>query len=179
MKIYTRSGDRGRTALFSGERVEKDQLRVEAYGTLDELNSVLGLAASFCRSPRVLEHLRQLQNKLFNAGADMATSAGSKRTIERIVPDDWQRLEQAIDELEEGLPRLKNFILPAGSQGASCLHLARSVCRRAERLLVQLMKQEEMNPELLIFLNRLSDFLFVLARSENIQEGHEEVIWTG
>lgn len=179
MKIYTRSGDQGKTALFSGERVEKDHLRVEAYGTLDELNSVLGLAASFCRSPRVLKHLQQLQNKLFNAGADMATAAGSRRAIERIGQSDWQRLEQAIDELEVGLPRLKNFILPAGSQGASCLHLARSVCRRAERLLVQLMKHEEMNPELLIFLNRLSDFLFVLARCENIEGGQEEVIWTG
>ncbi|MEE8586608.1 MAG: cob(I)yrinic acid a,c-diamide adenosyltransferase [Acidobacteriota bacterium] len=179
MKIYTRSGDQGKTALFSGERVEKDHLRVEAYGTLDELNSVLGLAASFCRSRRVQQHLQLLQNKLFNAGADMATSPGSRRSIERVGTQDWEGLEQAIDEMEEDLPRLKNFILPGGSPGASCLHLARSVCRRAERLLVQLMKHEEMNPELLIFLNRLSDFLFVLARSENIEGGGEEVLWRG
>ena len=179
MKIYTRSGDGGRTALFSGERVEKDHLRVEAYGTLDELNSVLGLAASCCRSPRVQRYLQQLQNTLFNAGADMATSLQSRRSIQRIGQQDWERLERAIDELEDDLPRLKNFILPGGSQAASCLHLARSVCRRCERLLVQLMKKEEMNPELLIFLNRLSDFLFVLARYENVEGGGKEVLWRG
>ncbi len=179
MKIYTRSGDRGETSLFSGERVFKDSLRVEAYGTLDELNSVLGVVGSVCRNPRVGEHVALLQNSLFNAGADMATSLDAKRQPIRISSQHTSAIEEAIDALEEELPGLKNFILPGGSQAAAFLHMARSVCRRAERLLVHLMREEKMNEELLVYLNRLSDFLFVLARYENIKGGGQEVLWKG
>ncbi|HSR52033.1 MAG TPA: cob(I)yrinic acid a,c-diamide adenosyltransferase [Acidobacteriota bacterium] len=179
MKIYTKTGDRGQTALFSGERVAKDSLRVAAYGTLDELNSLLGVAASVSRSDVIQERIETLQNLLFNAGADMATTLDSKRKIGRVDEDRCQLLEGWIDEMEEDLPPLKNFILPGGSPAASHLHMARSVCRRAERKLVTLMRREEMNPHLLIFLNRLSDLLFVMARYENIKGGGREVLWTG
>lgn len=180
MSIYTRTGDKGQTSLLSGERVDKDVLRVEAYGTVDELNSALGAAASFCRNSRVKEILVFIQNDLFDAGSDLATRTSSPRKIRRLNQHDWERLESAIDELDDQLPRLKNFILPAGISGAASLHLARGVCRRAERLIVKLEREEgEVNPDLLIYLNRLSDLLFVLARYENFTAGVEEVVWKG
>ena len=179
MRIYTRSGDRGQTSLHSGERVDKDRVRVEAYGTLDELNSILGVALSFCQNRKVKEVLTSLQNELFHAGSDLATS-GDVRKVERIGEQHWRQQEKIIDQLQEELPPLKNFILPGGSSGAASLHLARSVSRRAERLLVRLMKEgEAVNSELLAYLNRLSDLLFVLARYENVTQGNQEVIWKG
>ena len=177
MKIYTRRGDQGQTSLFSGERVDKDSPRVTTYGALDELNSVLGIALSFCRNQNVTDILRSLQHKLFEAGADLATT-GNKRQVDRIKKADWQHLETLIDELQTQIPPLKKFILPGGSPGAALIHLARAVCRRAEQLLVGLTKNEhDVNPEILIYLNRLSDLLFVLARFENILEGGKEEIW--
>ncbi|MFQ5929090.1 MAG: cob(I)yrinic acid a,c-diamide adenosyltransferase [Acidobacteriota bacterium] len=176
MKIYTRRGDEGQTSLFSGERVKKDSPRVSAYGTLDELNSVLGVALTFCRNQKVKEILSSVQHQLFSAGADLATS--TKREMDRIKETDWRHLETIIDELQKELPPLKNFILPGGSPGASCIHFSRAVCRRAERLLVNLMKVErDVNSQMLVYLNRLSDLLFVLARYENILEGGKEKIW--
>lgn len=178
MKIYTRTGDSGETSLFSGERVRKDDLRVEAYGTLDELNSVLGVASNFCRSSKVRDVLNSLQNQLFAAGADLATTSARPRRLQRLDREDWAGLEQLIDELEADLPPLKNFILPGGAPGASLLHLARTVCRRAERLVVRLQREgQEVNPDLLIYINRLSDLLFVLARFENVTQGGHEVVW--
>ncbi len=178
MKIYTRSGDKGKTSLFSGERVDKDTLRVEAYGTLDELNSVLGLARSWCRDSRVLDVIVATQHALFTAGADLATSSRGRKSPPRIKEESWREQEKRIDEFEQGLPPLKHFILPAGSKGAALLHMARSVCRRGERLVVSVQRQEgDVNPDLLIYLNRLSDLLFVLARAENLTSGGEEVIW--
>ena len=178
MSIYTRTGDKGQTSLHSGERVDKDVLRVEAYGTLDELNSVLGVAQSFSQNRKVKEILDSLQSELFSAGADLATRTGHAARIRRIEEQHWRKQETIIDQLQEELPRLKNFVLPGGSSGAALIHLARSVCRRAERLMVQLMKEEgELNSELLIYVNRLSDLLFVLARYENLIQGGEEVIW--
>lgn len=177
MKIYTRRGDKGRTSLFSGERVDKNALRVEAYGTIDELNSVLGLAAAQCTDPVVSQTLSQLQRRLFDAGADLATSLDSSRTIRRIAAQDWEELEHLIDRLDEELPPLKTFILPGGSVGASQLHLARAVSRRAERLIVELKLEEPVNPDLVTYVNRLSDFLFVLARYENVKGGGGEVKW--
>ncbi len=177
MSIYTRTGDQGQTSLYSGERVDKDLLRVETYGALDELNSILGVARDSCRSHKVKEVLASLQSELFRAGSDLATT-GKVRKVERIVEEDWRRQEKQIDLLQEELPPLKNFILPGGSSGGAFLHLARSVCRRVERLLVRLMKEEdEVNSELLIYCNRLSDLLFVLARYENVTQGSQEVIW--
>ncbi len=177
MKIYTRTGDSGQTSLFSGERVEKDDLRVEAYGTLDELNSTLGIADCWCRDKRVKDCLSVIQNSLFDAGADLATSLDSKRRPNRIRKEDWERLEHFIDEFETGVPPLKNFILPNGSPGSTQLHFARAVCRRGERLVVRLSGREAVNPELCIFVNRLSDLLFVLARFENHRSGEPEVVW--
>ncbi len=178
MKIYTGRGDQGKTSLFSGERVDKDSPRVAAYGTLDELNSVLGIALSFSRNQKVREVLLSLQHKLFQVGADLATTSAQKRPIDRIKESDWRFLETLIDELQEDIPSLKNFILPGGSSGAAFAHLARVVCRRAERQWVALMKvDQDVNLELLIYLNRLSDLLFVVARYENVMEGGKEEIW--
>ncbi len=177
MKIYTGRGDDGRTSLFSGERVGKDARRVEAYGTLDELNSLLGWAATQSRCPEIPEILTGLQAELFEAGADLAT-VGSRRRVRRLGEDDWRRLESLIDELDGKLPPLRNFVLPGGSSAASVIHLARSVCRRGERLLVRLMRAEpDVNEHLLVYLNRLSDLLFVLARYENFRTGAEETPW--
>ena len=154
MSIYTRTGDQGQTSLYSGERVDKDLLRVETYGALDELNSILGVARDSCRSHKVKEVLASLQSELFRAGSDLATT-GKVRKVERIVEEDWRRQEKQIDLLQEELPPLKNFILPGGSSGAASLTLgALSEPTRAERLLVRLMKEEDeaVNSELLAYL---------------------------
>ncbi len=180
MKIYTRRGDSGQTALWSGEKVDKDSLRVEAYGTLDELSCVLGLALSFSQNATVKHALIPLQDTLFSAGSDLATRMSSRREVERILQQDWQKLEVLIDQLQTELPSLRNFILPGGSPAASFIHFGRTVCRRAERLLVKLIREEgDVNPELLIYLNRLSDLLFVMARTENIMGGFKEIVWKG
>ncbi len=180
MSIYTRTGDTGKTSLFSGERVDKDALRVEAYGTLDELNSVLGLARRQCRDPKVIEILERTQHDLFTAGADLATRPGGRFEPERVAEEDWRRQESWIDELTAPLPRLKQFILPGGTAGAATIHLARSVCRRAERLIVRLGREEgDLNRHLLIYVNRLSDLLFTMARAENAAAGQPDVVWEG
>ncbi|MGH9338406.1 MAG: cob(I)yrinic acid a,c-diamide adenosyltransferase [Acidobacteriota bacterium] len=180
MSIYTRRGDEGTTSLFSGERVDKHSLRIEVYGTVDELNSILGLAMAFCHNEKVRQVLQSLQLDLFEAGADLATTAESRREIKRMQEGNWRELEGIIDDLDKDLPRLRNFILPGGAPGGAILHLARTVCRRGERLLVHLMRQEtDVNPEVLVYLNRLSDLLFVLARCENTSAEAEEVTWTG
>ena len=177
MKIYTGRGDGGKTSLFSGERVGKDDRRVEAYGTLDELNSLLGWAETQTGCAEVSVILTDLQSELFEAGADLAT-VGRRRRVRRLDENDWRRLESLIDELDEKLPPLKNFVLPGGSEAASVIHMARSVCRRGERLLVRLMQTDpDVNEHLLVYLNRLSDLLFVLARYENVQAGAEETPW--
>jgi len=177
MKIYTGQGDKGQTSLFSGERVGKDSLRVDTYGSLDELNSFLGVARSFCLNEKVRETLSLLQNQLFKAGTDLATKEGSKHQVSRIQEQDWRQLESLIDLLQEELPPLKNFILPTGIPSSAFLHLSRTVCRRTERLLTALMQKEELNPELVVYLNRLSDLLFVLARYENVLEKGQEELW--
>lgn len=180
MSIYTRTGDKGQTSLFSGERVDKDLLRVEAYGTVDELNSILGVALTLCRNSRVKEILSSLQHELFDAGADLASRLAAGSKVKRMQENEWRSQEKIIDTLQSQLPPLKNFILPGGSSGAAFIHLARAVCRRAERLVVKLMKEErDVNPELLTYLNRLSDLLFVVARYENWADGGQEVIWRG
>jgi len=178
MAIYTRTGDSGRTSLYSGERVSKGALRVEAYGTLDELNSVLGSASSFDPDPKTASVVQDLQNELFDAGADLATLLSARRPVRRTQEADWRRLEGLIDSFQSELPALKNFILPGGSSAACMLHLARSVCRRAERLMCRLEPEgEDLNPHLLIYVNRLSDLLFVMARFENLASETDEVIW--
>ncbi len=178
MKIYTGRGDQGHTSLFSGEQVYKDSARVTAYGTLDELSSILGVAYSFCQNTRIKEVVLSLQRKLFEAGADLATTREKNPRTERIGEADWQELETLIDELQTEIPLLNKFILPGGTPGGAFVHLARTVCRRAERQLVGLVREEDdVNPDLLVYLNRLSDLLFVMARFENVLEGEKEEIW--
>lgn len=180
MKIYTRNGDEGESSLFGGRRVSKDDLRLEAFGTIDELNSVLGLVLCESITSQTKETLLWLQNTLFLAGADVAAPKESKfdsKNGSRIQPDAVLVIEKAIDSMESQLPELKNFILPGGNKAASLLHLARTVCRRAERKIVALKKSEQINADLLIFVNRISDLLFVAARFENFSSGIADSLW--
>lgn len=178
MKIYTKTGDKGETSLFGGKRVSKDELRIEAYGTVDELNSVVGVARTFVENKRIGEILGIIQNQLFVLGADLATPDDVKSTaIKRISVGDRTSLEETIDEIEEQLEPLESFVLPGGSRGASLLHHARTVCRRAERRVVSLKKRGETSEQTVIYLNRLSDLLFVLARFENKNSGIKDHPW--
>lgn len=180
MKIYTKTGDGGETGLFGGGRVSKDSLRIEAYGTIDELNSVLGMLQSQTADAKVNEIVNSLQNNLFTIGADLATpiSAGNaEKSISRLQNDAVLEIEQYIDLLESGLEPLKSFILPGGSKAAGICHFARTVCRRAERRIVALTQHEEINPEIVKFVNRVSDLLFVLARHLNKLDSKPDIIW--
>ncbi|MCS6862321.1 MAG: cob(I)yrinic acid a,c-diamide adenosyltransferase [Abditibacteriales bacterium] len=185
MKIYTKTGDTGETGLFGGRRVSKGSLRVEAYGAVDELNAHLGWAATLLTSPLVDAHgsnlLRQIQSDLFVLGADLATPLKTKSNVaartQRMTPAQTQQLEAWIDRWEAEMPPLRHFILPGGTPAAAALHVCRAVCRRAERCVVRLAEFEPVNPEAIVYLNRLSDLLFVLARWVNTCEGGEEVLW--
>ncbi len=177
MKIYTKKGDSGETSLFGGKRVSKSTERIEAYGNVDELNSFVGLAASYQLSEKGTEYLRKVQEMLFVLGADLATPSSSKTRIDRIDQNDINFLEHAIDTMEEDLETLKNFVLPGGSQAGATLHIARTVCRRAERAAVACAKAEDISDECIKFLNRLSDFFFVIARYENKKAGVREETW--
>ena len=176
MKIYTKTGDDGTTGLFGGGRVRKDDARVASYGNVDELNAVLGVARATGLSGKCEEILARAQVDLFALGAELATVPGKeeKLPMARLQSGDAERLEHAIDAAEEGLPALTNFILPGGSAQAATLHLARTVCRRAERSVIAL---GGVRSELVIYLNRLSDLLFVLARRENFERGIADVPW--
>lgn len=179
MKIYTKTGDRGDTGLFGGPRVSKDAPRIEAYGTVDELNSVLGLARTLLESGEVDALIERIQNELFSLGAQLATPNPSAHQTALIGPTQIAALEGAIDHYEAGLEPLRQFILPGGTPAAAQLHLARTVCRRAERRLVTLVaaSAEPIAEELVIYLNRLSDLLFVLARAVNRAAGQADVPW--
>ncbi len=177
MKIYTKTGDDGTTGLFSGARVKKSSLRVETYGTIDELNSYIGLVTTLCLDEKLQKPLEKLNNLLFTAGSDLATplEPTPKFEIKRITEENSKWLEEKIDEFDEVLSPLKSFILPGGTSAAGFLHIARTVCRRAERLCVKLADEEPVSHELLVFLNRLSDFLFTAARMANFLENKEDV----
>lgn len=179
MRIYTRQGDHGQTTLFDGKRVSKDHLRLATYGTVDELNSWLGMAVSLCRHEQLRQILNQLQHDLFDLGADLATPLDSPNSalVNRIQVRHAAEMEKQIDTFTAELPPLKQFILPGGSLLAAHLHIARTVCRRAERHLVELMREEQTGEAPLIYLNRLSDLLFVLARLANKLDGHPETHW--
>jgi len=180
MKIYTRTGDHGETGLFGGRRVPKDDARVEAYGDVDELAAFLGLAASLLSSqPEIVPDIEALQRDLFHLGAELATEPGHAPAAALIGDADIERLERKIDGAEAQLPALRNFILPGGTPGAAALHAARCVCRRAERRVVALARDGGMRPEVIRYLNRLSDWLFVLARLTNHRAGSSETIWEG
>jgi cob(I)alamin adenosyltransferase len=181
-KIYTRTGDDGTTALGSGERVAKYDLRVEAYGTVDETNATIGLARTHTQSaePDLDVMLARIQNDLFDLGADLCFPDDGQEAGERLQVSDGQvaRLEAEIDELNRALQPLRSFVLPGGTPAASCLHLARTVSRRAERLMVALASQpgEPVGDAALRYINRLSDFLFVAARYAN-GKGKSDVMW--
>ena len=180
-KIYTKTGDDGRTGLFGGGRVEKDHVRVEAYGEVDELNAVIGAARAVEMMPRVDEILAPVQRDLFAIGALLATPHPEKHReqLEKARLSDTRiaQLEQAIDDGEEELEPLKAFILPGGTSKASALHVARTVCRRAERSVISLQRSAEVPQIVVVYLNRLSDLLFVLARVANRRAGAGEVTW--
>ena len=177
MKIYTKKGDQGYTSLYGGAKVGKNSIRISAYGTVDELNSVLGVALTHPLSGEGKEILNQLQNQLFVLGSDLATPQTKKTKIERIGSGEIDQLEAWIDQLEEHLPPLTAFILPGGSPAGAALHMARTVCRRAERETVALKQADPVSDETVMYLNRLSDLLFVLARFENHQAGAKETQW--
>lgn len=183
MKIYTKTGDRGETGLFGGKRVPKDDLRVAAYGEVDELNAVLGFVHAQLGDSPLAPEIRAIQSELFTLGADLATpsDAGERAQskIRRFEPARAERLERIVDRLEEGLPRLTKFILPGGAPAAAALQVARAVCRRAERAAVTLARTEEIGEGPVVYLNRLSDLLFVMARAENHRTGHPEPEWAG
>jgi cob(I)alamin adenosyltransferase len=179
MKIYTKSGDRGETALWGGGRVMKSHPRVNAYGTLDEANSMIGLALSFIPGEEntIHDRLIQIQNELFQVGSELATQYGAKNSCPFVEEREILRLEQEIDEMEMGLSPLQNFILPSGGSAGSALHLARTIVRRSERECVDLSHNEPIRDEVIRYLNRLSDYLFVMARYVNQLMKQPETKW--
>jgi len=179
MKIYTRIGDRGDTRLFDGSNTRKDDPRVDAYGVVDELNSFIGAAASGIADREILDQLRDIQRDLFSVGAQLADPrAGESRNERfRLDPVRVTDLENSIDRFETELPPLRQFILPGGAPAGAMLHLARTVCRRAERKVVSLANKISVDQTVIQYLNRLSDFLFVLARLVNHRYGQEEIPW--
>jgi len=187
MTIYTGTGDHGQTSLFSGERVPKNHRRIEACGEVDELNSILGLLVSRLGPEEEgwVRELRAVQARLFDLGAWLSTTGGSEsaRFLSKITPETSRALEERMDRMEETLPGLTSFILPGGHELAAWAHLARAVCRRVERRVVALASPREQASEVpsgvLVYLNRLSDYLFVLARSLNQRHGQEDVPWSG
>jgi len=176
MKIYTKTGDAGETGLFGGGRVPKDDPRVRAYGDVDELNAALGFAAALEPADFELTTVQSIQRDLFSIGAELATPNPAKlRAV--VTADQVSALEQAIDKHEATLPPLKNFILPGGTPKAAAFHLARTTCRRAERAVVTLSREQRINSVIIHYLNRLSDLLFVLARAVNKQAGGSDIAW--
>jgi len=185
MKIYTKTGDKGTTALYGGTRVPKHHLRIEAYGTTDELNSYIGLIRDQKLDDRTSKTLLNVQNDLFTLGAMLSTppekeklkSGKDRLNIHKVIPKDILLLEEEIDFMDQSLPQMTNFILPGGHQTVSFCHIARCVCRRAERLTVHLNQNEPIDESILKYLNRLSDYLFVLARKLTLDNKAVEIPW--
>jgi cob(I)alamin adenosyltransferase len=178
-KVYTRTGDDGTTALGSGGRIGKDSPRIEAYGTVDELNSVIGAALAAGLNETIAPALASIQNDLFHLGSDLCVPEEEKerRPVPRIEARHIAALETLMDRLSEELSPLENFVLPGGAVGAAHLHVARTVCRRAERIVVALSRRERVGPHTVQYLNRLSDALFVMARHENRRRGVPDLLW--
>lgn len=178
MKIYTKTGDKGLTSLIGGTRVPKFHLRIECYGTVDELNSYLGLIMCQKIDSHAQGLLKEIQDRLFTVGASLAADPEkSKMKIPDLHDSDIQLLELEMDNMNDQLPDLKHFILPGGNTVVAYCHIARCICRRAERLTVQLASESDVDEKMTIYLNRLSDYLFVLARKLNADAGTEENIW--
>jgi cob(I)alamin adenosyltransferase len=177
MKIYTKGGDKGKTSLLSGERVEKNHHRIEAYGCVDELNSFMGLLVTEVANKQQAVFLSELQHTLFNIGTHLAIQSQVAFKVPPIKAEIAERIEKEIDKLNAELPPLKAFILPGGSKAASLAHVCRSVCRRAERLITAIPEAETRNPEIVPIINRLSDYFFVLARFLNQENSAGETLW--
>jgi cob(I)alamin adenosyltransferase len=181
LKIYTKTGDKGQTSLFGGKRVSKSSVRVEAYGTVDELNSIIGVVLSMISNKQqaIRKELVQIQNDLLDIGSTLA-SPGITKHESRIknLGSRTKEIENVIDNLTEQLPPLQNFILPGGGKGGALLHQSRTICRRAERRIVELAKKENVEDEILTYFNRLSDLLFTMARYVNFAEKKKEIIWS-
>ncbi|MCH2213855.1 MAG: cob(I)yrinic acid a,c-diamide adenosyltransferase [Flavobacteriales bacterium] len=180
MKIYTKTGDQGKTSLLGGSRVAKYHLRIESYGTVDELNTAVGMLRSMEISEEISKSLVEIQNKLFTIGSQLASEPGEpKFPIPKLSEDDTVYLEEQIDAMDKELPPMRNFVLPGGNQTVAQAHVARCICRRAERIVLHLKDESEVPPEIPIYLNRLSDFLFVLSRKLSQDLGAKEIPWKG
>jgi cob(I)alamin adenosyltransferase len=178
MKIYTKTGDKGKTSLLGGTRVSKGDLRIETYGTVDELNSYLGLVSDLDSDAQRVAFIRNIQSRLFTVGSSLAAETARARDFKPdLAEEDIIALEQSIDEMNEVLPVMTNFIIPGGHQLVSTTHVARTVCRRAERLVIKLSAVEEVEEIIIRYLNRLSDYLFVLARKQGHDLGINEIPW--
>jgi cob(I)alamin adenosyltransferase len=178
MKIYTKTGDKGITALFGGKRVSKADLRIDTYGTVDELNSYIGLVRDQEVNAKRKTTLVEIQDRLFTIGSILATEPGNTKVkVPSLAEQDVTLLEKEIDAMEAGLPPMKSFVLPGGHQSVSYCHVARTVCRRAERLVIALDAQEKVDALIVQYLNRLSDYLFMLSRKMTAELGAEETPW--
>jgi len=178
MKIYTKTGDKGKTSLFGGSKVSKAHLRIESYGTIDELNSYVGLVRDQKVNTKRKEELVEIQDRLFTIGSILATEPGNTKVkVPSLSAADVGFLESKIDEMEEALPPMKSFILPGGHRSVSFCHVARCVCRRAERLVIELNETEPVEATVYQYLNRLSDYLFVLSRKMSTELQADEVPW--
>jgi len=175
MKIYTKTGDKGQTSLFNGERRSKDDIRIEAYGSVDELNSFLGLLISKLNDMELKQVLMGIQKSLFDLGSMLANPTNTSKAV--IKEEDIEALEKGIDNMNEYLPALKTFILPGGNENASLAHVCRTVCRRAERRAITLSGKNEIDPIAIKYLNRLSDYFFVLSRKLIFDKGDSEIQW--
>lgn len=177
MKIYTKTGDKGETGLFGGKRLPKYHLRIEAYGTIDELNAHIGLVRDSLQNAEIREFLKEVQDRLFTIGANLASDPAKSMNTPDLLESDVLALEKYMDAMDEALPTLKNFILPGGHPTVSYCHIARTVCRRAERYVVALSADESVEEIIMIYLNRLSDYLFVLSRKIAQDLNVPEVSW--
>lgn len=178
MKIYTKTGDKGQTSLIGGTRVPKHHIRIESYGTIDELNSHLGLIRDTVDDKEVINQILEIQDRLFTMGSILASDPGkAKMKIPELIEDDVVFLEKAIDKMNETLPEMRSFVLPGGSQIISFIHLARCVCRRAERNTIRLSEESKVDDIVIKYLNRLSDYLFVLSRKLTFDTNAVEIPW--
>ena len=180
MKIYTGSGDKGDTSLYGGTTIRKDHPKVAVYGSLDELNSMLGIVCVKVSEAAIVSELQRVQNEIFDLSAEVAADERGVGMLEnKISNEHYERLEKTMDRWNEQLEPLKKFILPGGSESATFAHVARTICRRAERELTALASIEQVRPDCLVYLNRLSDWIFVLARLLNKLNGKDDVFWNG
>jgi cob(I)alamin adenosyltransferase len=179
MKIYTKTGDKGKTSLYGGARLSKDDIRIEAYGTVDELNSYMGWIAALPGKLVDFGFFQRIQSNLFNIGSHLAAGEENEYPLPELDTELTERLESEMDRMNEKLPKLKSFVLPGGCVENGLIHVARTVCRRSERRVVTLSHHHEVDPDILVFLNRLSDYLFVLSRYASLKADADEVPWVG